>query len=251
MPRFFLGLLLTLGGAASLAAAEPTGPTPYPDPKNEAAWPGTGPIRVHNWMVDNRAYFWTQRAANQGAVVFVGDSLTGGWKAADLPRYFPGLRIANRGVGGDVSRGALFRLDEDVLALKPTAMVLCIGSNDLSCHAAPAGILANISAIVDRARQSNPTLPIVLCTIPPREAANAPTKPGALKDINDRITAFATGKPQLVLLDLHGLLAGPDGGITVENFAKDKLHLAGPGYEKWAAALNPILVKLLAPAAGR
>ena len=217
----FLGLLLTLGCPARLSAAEQSAPTPYPDAKNEAAWPGTGPIRLFDWMVQNRAAFWKRRAADQGAIVFVGDSLTGNWKPTDFTAAFPGLKVANRGIGGDVTRGVLFRLDEDVVVLKPAAMVLCIGTNDLSCHAPTAGIMANISAIIDQARKPNPKLPIVLCTIPPRDVANAPTKPGAHKDLNERITAYAKGKPDLVLLDLYAVLSGPDGAMAPDDFAKD------------------------------
>ncbi len=238
----FLCLLLALD---CLAAAEQSAPTPYPDTKNEAAWPGTGPIRCFDWMVHNRAAFWKRRAADQGAIVFVGDSLTGNWKPAEFTAAFPGMKVVNRGIGGDVTRGVLFRLDEDVVALKPAAMVLCIGTNDLSCHAPTAGIMANISAIIDLARKPNPKLPIVLCTVPPREAANAPTKPGAHKDLNQRIAAYAKDKPDLVLLDLHAVLSGPDGAMAPEDFAKDRIHLAGPGYAKWAAALQPILTKLV------
>jgi hypothetical protein len=65
------------------ASAEPKpgvdGPTPHPDPKNEAAWPGKGPIRSFGFMVGERQAFWNNRQMDQGAVVFVGDSLIGGW----------------------------------------------------------------------------------------------------------------------------------------------------------------------------
>ena len=125
------------------------GPTPYPSAQDESAWAGQGPIRVHAWMKDNRAYFWTQRTKDQGAIVFVGSSMMGNWK--DIAAAFPGLKVANRGVGGDVSRGLLFRFQEDVLDLNPRAVVMSIGSNDLSAHGAPAGIAANISAIIDLA----------------------------------------------------------------------------------------------------
>src|SRR5262245_51638142 len=110
----------------AVAAAEPKpgadGPTPYPDPKNEAAWPGKGPIRSFDFMAGERRAFWSKRQQDQGAVAFVGDSLTGGWK--NLARDFPKLKVANRGVGGDVSRGALFRFQQDVLELNPQAVVI-------------------------------------------------------------------------------------------------------------------------------
>ena len=157
--------LLLLALLAGLHAGDATGPTPFPDPKDEKAWAGTGPIRVHDWMRDNRKYFWSQRDQAQGAVVFVGDSLTGGWKAEQMKAGFPGMKLANRGIGGDVSRGVFFRFREDVLDLKPKAIVLLIGTNDLSSHAAPAGIVENISAIIAQARTYSATVPIVLCTV--------------------------------------------------------------------------------------
>jgi lysophospholipase L1-like esterase len=242
---YWLVLAITVAALAvspgPLSAVD-KGPTPFPDAKNEAAWPGHGPIRVFGWMVDNRNWFWTQRQKDQGAVVFIGDSLTGNWK--DMGKAFPGLRVANRGIGGDVSRGVLFRFREDVLDLKPRAVVLCIGSNDLSAHADPAITAGNIAAILDQVRAQTATLPIVLCLIPPRDSAVAPTKPGAQADLNARIAKLGAGKEHLVVLDLFTPLAGPDGKPIVEYFAKDKLHFAAPGYQKWAELLRPAFVKL-------
>jgi hypothetical protein len=177
-----IGLMIV---TSSLPAAD--GPTPYPDAKDEKAWPGVGPIRTFGWMVDNRAHFWKQRDKDQGAVVFAGDSLTGNWEGKKLAAAFPKLKVANRGIGGDVSRGLLFRFQEDVLDLKPRAIVICIGSNDLSAHADPKGIEKNIITILDKANADNPQRLIVLCTIPPRDHKDAPTKPGAQADINARI----------------------------------------------------------------
>lgn len=233
-------LLLLLTCLVGLAALD--GPTPFPDPQDERAWPGIGPIRVHPWMQDNRAAFWRRRGTDAGAVVFVGDSLTGNWK--DLAAAFPGLRVANRGIGGDGSRGVLFRLQEDVLDLKPRAMVLCIGTNDLSAHGAPAGIAANIAAIVAAARVADPAMPIVLCTTPPRDSAKAPTRPGAQADLNARIAALGGGQPHLAVLDLYAPLAEPDGKPRPACFAADRLHLAGPGYAIWAQELAPVLERL-------
>ena len=232
--------LTTLLALASPLFAD--GPTPYPDSKNEAAWPGVGPIRCHPWMVDNRAWFWTQREKDQGAVVFVGDSLVGGWKT--LKGAFPGLKVANRGVGGDVSRGVLFRFQEDVLDLHPRAIVLAVGSNDLSTQTNPANAVANISTIVEMTRKADPAVPIIICTIPPRNAPKAPIKPGALKDLNARLTAFGAGKEHLVVVDLFTALATPTGDLTPGYFATDGIHLMAPAYEKWAVALRPALESL-------
>src|SRR5207245_2239785 len=102
------------------------GPAPYP--KSEGDWPGVGVIRVFGFMTQNRQYFWSQRPINHRAVVFIGDSNIAGWKT--LNDDFAPLRVANVGIGGDVSRGVLFRLKEDVIDLTPRAVVILIGGND-------------------------------------------------------------------------------------------------------------------------
>jgi len=78
---------------------------------------------------ERRLKWWNDRERDQGAVVFLGDSITQGW--ASLAKDFPDLKVANRGISGDVTRGVLYRLKEDVLDLNPAAVVLLIGTNDL------------------------------------------------------------------------------------------------------------------------
>ena len=234
-------MVLMICVATILRAAD--GPTPYPDAKNDKAWPGVGPIRMFGWMVENRASFWKQRDKDQGAVVFAGDSLTGGWDVKKMTAAFPKLKVANRGIGGDVSRGLLFRFQEDVLDLKPRAIVICIGSNDLSAHADPAGIEKNIAAILDKAIAADAKRPIILCTIPPRDHKDAPTKPGAQADINARIKKLAAGRTNVTILDLYSLLS-EDGKLVDKYFAKDRLHFAPEGYERWTEVLTPVLDKV-------
>ncbi len=236
---FLIVAAALVAGLPSLRAAD--GPTPYPPAKDEAAWAGRGPIRVHGWMNDNRAYFWTQREKAQGSVVFVGSSMMGNWKG--LAAAFPGVKVANRGIGGDVSRGLLFRFKEDVLDLNPRAVVISIGSNDLSSHGAPAAIAANIAAIIDQARAHNPELPLIVCTIPPRDVANAPVKPGAHADINARITALGAEK-NVVILDLYPPFSNEDGTLILDYYAKDRIHFTPAGYERLASVIRPALAKV-------
>jgi lysophospholipase L1-like esterase len=241
---WLLAILFCVAVFGPAAKGADDGPMPYPDPKNDSAWPGKGPIRVFGWMVDNRKYFWTQREKDRGAVVFVGDSLTGNWDRKLMARLFGDLKIANRGIGGDVSRGVLFRFKEDVLDLKPRAVVLCIGTNDLSAHAQPAIIEQNIAAILEQARGYDPAMPIVLCEIPPRDSAIAPTVPGAQADLNARIAKLGGGKEHLAVLDLFTPLATADGKPIEQYFRNDRLHLADPGYEKWAELIRPVFARL-------
>src|SRR5687768_10673520 len=102
------------GAAAQVNIAKP-GPTPFPKAANE--WPGEGVIRVFGWMQPTRETFWKQRERKRGAWVLAGDSLLGNWKTSE--RDLAPMPTANRAIGGDVSRGLLFRFKEDVLELAP------------------------------------------------------------------------------------------------------------------------------------
>jgi len=226
-------LLVGLGFIAFAPVLAADGPTPYPQTADEAAWPGKGPIRCFDWMKDNRQAFWKNRSRDTGAVVFVGDSLTAGWKPEFLAQKFPGLRIANRGIGGDTSRGVLFRFKEDVVDLQPRAIMLLVGGNDLSAHGDPAAAAANISAMIEEARSADAKVPIVLCLRPPSASPKAPFKPGAAVDLNARVTQLAEGKENLVLIDLFTAFSNPDGRLIEEYYAPDMVHLRPAGYEKW------------------
>lgn len=234
-------LLLALVAPLAPLASAADGPTPYPPAQDTAAWPGRGPVRLHPWMKDNRAAFWTRRESERGAVVFVGSSMIGGWKS--LAADFPALKVANRGIGGDVSRGLLFRFQEDVLDLQPRALVLAIGSNDLSAHADPAVVAENVARMIDLARAQNPDLPIVLCPVAPRSDPKAPLKPGALEDYNARIVALGREKNAAVP-DLRTPFVDERGEQIPELYGQDRLHFTPAGYERLAAAIRAELVKL-------
>ena len=230
--------LLTLVVAAWSADA----PTPYPDVKQDAAWPGKGPIRTFPYMRDNRAYFWSQRTKDQGAVVFVGDSLTGGWKG--LGAAFAKLKIANRGVGGDTSRGILFRFQEDVVDLHPRAVVITAGANDISAKGRNEDVIHNLGLMLDQLRKADPNVPVVLCTVPLMEVPGSPDTPGVRLDLRDRVIAFAKGKDHVAVLDLIPVLATPDGKFDPANYGADHVHPIAAGYAKWAAALAPVFAQL-------
>jgi len=230
------------GAASSVAQPAPTasGPTPYPASAKD--WPGQGAIRVFGWMTDNRKAFWQDRERKQGSIVFAGDSLVGGW--GSMAKDFPDLRVANRGIGGEVTRGLLFRFQEDVLDLHPKAIVLLTGSNDLSAMQDPKQSRANITAMLDLAQRQSPGVPIVLCTIPPRQHAQAPVDPAKLAELNKLITSLADGRPNVTVLDLHALLAEPDGSPHLDYFAQDKLHLSAAGFQRFREALVPLFRQL-------
>lgn len=232
-------LFLTLAPCFSRAQAD--GPTPYPDPEDTNAWPGVGPIRVFPYMTDNRKSFWTRRAQAHNSVVFVGDSLMEGYNVKEA---FPDVQVANRAIGGDVTRGVLFRLKEDVIDINPQAVVLCIGSNDLSSHANTAGVAGNIEEIIRQLRESNEKLPIALLLVPPRDVDDAPLKPGALADLNEKIRRLGDGRENIEVVDIFTSMADDMGMPLPELFDSRKIHPTPAGYAKWTELITPALAKL-------
>ncbi|MBW6528529.1 GDSL family lipase [Sphingomonas sp. RHCKR7] len=61
-------------------------------------------------------------------VVFLGDSITDRW---DLARSFPGKPYVNRGIGSQVTSQLILRFHQDVIALRPAAVVILAGVNDV------------------------------------------------------------------------------------------------------------------------
>lgn len=227
---------------APATADKGSGPIPYPNPGNEREWPGKGPIRSFDFMVGERKAFWAQRQKDQGAIVFVGDSLTGGWKS--LARDFPKFKVANRGLGGDTSRGALFRFKEDALDLNPKAMVIEIGNNDLTASGSPADMLSNLAAMLAMVEKEKPGLPVVLCTIPPSANPKAPVKASDRQVMNDGIRQMASEHKNTQFCDLYSAAVAADGSPNPDYFVADKLHLSDAGHAKWAELLTPIFEKL-------
>jgi lysophospholipase L1-like esterase len=67
--------------------------------------------------------------AKNPRVVFFGDSITDFWR---LNEYFPGRDFVNRGISGQITSEMLGRVKADVLDLRPQAMLILAGTNDLA-----------------------------------------------------------------------------------------------------------------------
>src|SRR5262245_54718642 len=64
-------------------------------------------------------------------VVFMGDSITDAW-GRRYGKFFPGKPYVNRGISGQTTPQMLIRFRPDVIALKPRAVVILAGTNDLA-----------------------------------------------------------------------------------------------------------------------
>ncbi len=243
-----LACLLVVGACAVAAAGqqatgEDTGRFAIPD--TDDGLPGAGPIRRYDWFQqlwrERRSAWYATREQDQGAVVFLGDSITQGW-GGGLGAAFPGMKVANRGISGDTTRGVLIRLEEDVVALHPAGVVLLIGTNDLEEGAAPDLVGSNIRLILAALERHNPSMPIVLCQVFPSSATKK--RPAdQIKAVNALYLAAVKGDPHVHVLDTWSLFADSNGDAPAREFP-DLLHPNEIGYARWAAALRPVLATL-------
>lgn len=242
-------LFLVFAGAAVAqnAATNPPVPppwvtSPFAVPQTDAGMPGAGPIVREEWFeqlwVLRRSQWAQQIQQDQGALVFLGDSITQNW-GDKMSGSFPAVKVANRGISGDTSRGVLIRLKEDVLTLHPSGVILLIGCNDLADGAPPIVIANNVKLILAEIEVSYPKIPLILCQVFP-SAASTKRPSGTVQKLNQLLAAAVKGDPQVTLVETWRLFANALGDAKREEFP-DLLHPNKTGYAKWAAALHPLL----------
>lgn len=240
-PELLPWLFAQKRGQAAVAFVAVAGPLAQP-PSNQM--PGAGPMQSGLWFRDlwgkRRAQWAKDAAKDQGAVVFFGDSITQGWGSLD--QDFSTLKVANRGISGDTTRGLRGRLQGDVLDLKPRAVSILIGTNDLDQGATPEVVTDNLKAIVDELHAANPQMPIVINKVMPR-GAKAGKFPEQIIALNALYEAAFKDDPKVIFCDTWTLFDDGSGQCKKEEFP-DMLHPNAAGYAKWTAALAPIFEKL-------
>ena len=222
--------------------ADPGGAARFDAPARDDLLPGAGPFRRADWFRtlwrERRATFAARVARDRGAVVFLGDSITQGW-GDDLAGVFPGLHVANHGIGGDTSRGVLYRLVEDVLPLQPRGVVLLVGTNDLEEGAAVAVIAGNVRLMLQHLQNHAPGRPVLLNEVFPSSAGQQrPTS--LIRALNAAFAPLPAEFPGVVLVHTWSVFAGPDGDARPSEFP-DGLHPNESGYARWAKTLRPVL----------
>lgn len=92
-------------------------------------WPNLARYRNENALV-------AAPKPGEERVVFLGDSITDGW-GRKYGKFFPGKPYVNRGISGQTTPQMLLRFRADVLALKPRAVVILAGTNDIAGNTGP------------------------------------------------------------------------------------------------------------------
>src|SRR5258708_9264888 len=106
-------------------------------------------------------------AAGEKRVVFMGDSITDGW-GRSRGKFFPGKPYVNRGISGQTTPQMLIRFHPDVIALKPKAVVILAGTNDIAGNTGPMtleDIEGNFTSMAELAKANG--IRVVLSSVMP------------------------------------------------------------------------------------
>jgi lysophospholipase L1-like esterase len=233
--------LLAAGLAVpGLALAQPAAPSPE-ELRLHTDWPFLQRYAAEN-AVDR------DLPAERRRVVFIGDSITQGWRDFH-PAFFADNGMLGRGIGGQVTAQMLVRFWPDVVALKPAAVHILAGVNDIAQNAGPyepAATQADLQAMTVLAQASG--IAVILGTVTP--VAEFPWRPGLgptakVRTLNAWLSSYAAQRGA-VLADYTRVLDDGAGGMKA-GLAYDGVHPTREGY----AVMEPVALAAIASALRR
>lgn len=173
------------------------------------------------------------------AILFIGSSSIRLWKT--LTSDFDGIPVINRGFGGSQMSDSLAFADRIVLPYRPKQIVVYAGENDLAAGKGPEQVLKDFQVFVMKVWAALPETRIAYISMKP-----SPSRwrlADQIRTGNRLIAEFTRSNSSLQFIDVFNPMLGSDGKPREELFVKDQLHLNRTGYELWAAAVRPHLVR--------
>jgi lysophospholipase L1-like esterase len=188
--------------------------------------------------------------ARTGArIVFMGDSITENWLLADPGLFSNG--IVNRGIGAQTSAQMLVRFRADVIRLRPAAVHILAGTNDVAGNngpTSPADFQNNIESMAEIARANG--IGVILGSILP--AATFSWQPmlqpaPRILALNQWLRGYAK-RGGFTFVDYHGALQGPAGELK-PTLGNDGVHPNREGYRIMKRLAEAAIVESQRPAA--
>jgi lysophospholipase L1-like esterase len=232
----FVAAFLVVGNMPVEAAIVQRADVPAPK-LGKNGQPLSGWIKMHEAFV-------AIAKKGEARVVFLGDSITSGWRTK-YPKHFQQefgkYNAVNFAIGGDRTQHVLWRVQNGTLAgLKPKAVVLMIGTNNAGEAAnSPQQIATGIRNIIKAIHKRSPSTNVLLLGIFPRGAVKADAKN---MEVNAIIAKFHDGR-RIHYLDLRKHFLTSKGEIS-RDLMPDYLHLSEKGFKVWADAIRGKLATL-------
>jgi lysophospholipase L1-like esterase len=179
-------------------------------------------------------------AEGESRVVFLGDSITDFWSGAAFGGFFPGKPYVNRGISGQTTPQMLVRFRADVIDLRPKAVVILAGTNDIAGNTGPMTLTQTESNVMTMAELASVHgIRVVLASVLPvnnygRDGDGKPiiqTDRRPIPDIlnlNAWIKSYAEQNGH-IYLDYFSSMVDNEGMLKKE-FSGDGLHPNAKGY---------------------
>jgi lysophospholipase L1-like esterase len=167
-------------------------------------------------------------------VVFFGDSITDGWP---LNQYFPGKPYVNRGISGQITGEMIGRMKADVIDLKPKAMVILAGTNDLA-RGVPVSTIQNNLAMIGALAEQAGIKPVFASILPvsdyhkevdPNYERTPGRPPEKIRELNTWLARMCESLG-FRYLDYFSATVDDNGQLRAD-LAEDGLHPNAEGYK--------------------
>ncbi|HEX5041874.1 MAG TPA: GDSL-type esterase/lipase family protein [Candidatus Polarisedimenticolaceae bacterium] len=235
-------LLLVWIALGAVGARAQTGSTSNPGAASMPQWEILRRIDdfggLHAYAEENAAL----PAAPANRVVFLGDSITRFWGKKSA--FFPGEPYLNRGIEGQTTAQMLVRFRQDVLDLRPAAVVIQGGLADIAGFTGPSSLVEienNLRSMAELASFNH--ISPILVGLPP--AADYPGRTGPepvtqIVALNKWIARYCASS-HFPFLDYYSALVGGNGQMK-EGVSDDGVHPNEKGY----ALLRPLAERAVA-----
>ena len=184
--------------------------------------------------------------SNDKRVVFLGSSIFEHW-TKHMPEFFSNRNYINRGIAGQISPQLLIRFQQDVINLKPKAVIILAGSNDIAGgtgHVSTESIMNNIKSMAELANANG--IKVIICAYLP--VYDYPWRTGLkpadkIIDLNRAIKLFAL-KNKHTVLDYFTPFADERNGQKAD-LTLDGVHPNAAGYRIMAKITEEAIAKAL------
>ena len=201
-------------------------------------------INLNKYKEENSNLGLPKQGENR--IIFMGNSITEDWKSLS-PNFFLDNNYVNRGIGGETSTQMLLRFRSDVINLKPSAVVILAGINDIAENQGPISIpdiARNIFFMSQLASENN--IKVILCSVLP--AYDFPWRPGLnpkdkVISLNDLIQKHAQEK-SFEYVDYFSSMVDERKGL-IKEYGNDEVHPNLEGYRVMESIIQKSINKVL------
>lgn len=186
-------------------------------------------------------------AEGEKRVVFIGNSITEGW-VKQRPDFFNDNNYIGRGISGQTSPQLLSRFRRDVIDLKPVAVVINIGTNDVAENTGTYNhdfTLGNIMSMAELAEANG--IKVILSSVTPAKSYRWRTTvqnvPEKIMDLNADIKAYAK-KKGFEYIDYFSSLCDGNNALKAE-YGEDGVHPNATAYEIMEKLAKSVIDKVL------